>query len=220
MDSVDEDYLQKQALLNTFTSLPSEAHKKFHEKYRMKIIKLQCEMGVCPIASSQKIYDEYLEILNTRDQIADKKDSDLVWISISPMPCVDLKTFIKKVNLISSKKWNKNYIQVYEQRGEGDQIGTGFHSHILLRRSGKKFSEIRREIISSIKNIVDTEKFNGYAEGPWQCVLIKDDSDQVKRLRNYILGEKADEWKHPKQTADRLWRKLNSLEEFYSQGTV
>lgn len=190
--------------------IQQDAERQVKMSYYRKRYRLLIEQGFV----NDKRLLECIKDIEELEKRSGKKDSDLVFITISPRPDVDFQDFLSVVNRLFSKVWLRDYIYVFEQRGDNeDNIGKGFHLHGLLYRNGKKFSEVRREVISTIKKVVDINVFSAY-----EVKLVKDDDDNVKKILNYMLGEKADDYKHPKQVMDRVWREKNNILSYYSKG--
>lgn len=209
----NEDLEAEQLLFMEFVECRERARKELFvslEKQRLKLL-LKCGKAF------PKLQEKYDEIQSLQEQIAvaeNKKDSNFVWITISPRPDVIFTKFQEIVSRIVKKKWMTNYIYVYEQRGEDlENIGVKPHLHMLLQRNGKKFSEVKREILSVIDKIVDLGVYSAY-----DVRLVKENDENVMRIMNYILGAKKDEAKHGKQTIDDLWRKRDNILPYYSLG--
>lgn len=192
--------------------IQQDAERQVKLSYYRKRYRLMIEQGLV----NDKRLMECIKDIEELEKRSGKKDSDLVFITVSPRPDVLFQDFINTVNKLFSKVWLKNYIYVFEQRGDNeDNIGKGFHIHGLLYRDGKKFSDIRREIISTIKKVVDINVYSAY-----EIKLVKDDDDNVKKIMNYMLGDKAEEYKHPKQAMDKVWREKNNILSYYSKGCL
>lgn len=198
----------------------AQAHAKYHRDVRnnfklklgVDILRLRCMLGEAP-ADIQSMYDEK-ELLQKRlFKKSDIKDSNLVFITVSPHPGILWDEFHKKIEKLKSKVWMHKYIQVYEQRGESEDEIHGYHTHMLIWREGKSFMEIQREIKNTVKNLIDTKVYSAL-----EIKLVKDDDDNVARLKNYILGVKKDVYKHPKQVIDKVFRDKMNILPYYSAG--
>lgn len=200
-----------QLLFMEFVECKERARKELFVSLEKERLRLLLQLG----RMDTKIQEKYDEVKKLKDElkiVSDKKDSDFVWITISPRSDVSFLSFQSVVLRILKKKWMTHYLYVYEQRGkEINEIGKLPHLHMLLRRNGKKFSEVKRELLRAIESIVDLDVYSAY-----DIRLVKDDDDNVMRLMNYILGKKKDEEKQIKQYIDDEWRKRENLEKYYS----
>ena len=197
-----------------------DAYDKYYRQLQQQRVVLHCQLGIAP----KYVQNEYNYIQELKQKVNEqngRKDSDLVFITIAPRHDVLFKDFKKIISIILNKKWLDNYIQVYEQRGETpDDSGKHYHAHILLRRSGKKFSEIRREISNTVKNILQLDVDQGkFLTGPLQIKLITDSDTDYTKIINYLTGVKKDVYKHPSQKIDELFREQHSLQPYYVCGT-
>eukprot|EP00481_Brizalina_sp_1-RS-2013_P003553 TRINITY_DN962_c0_g1_i2.p1 TRINITY_DN962_c0_g1~~TRINITY_DN962_c0_g1_i2.p1 ORF type:complete len:138 (+),score=12.85 TRINITY_DN962_c0_g1_i2:229-642(+) len=112
------------------------------------------------------LYDTFLVRQLGLNTIVEKrktlKNYTHIFLTINPPPAMNLQDFHNKVNKTISKNWIEGYIYVLEQRGENlEEIGKGFHTHILLKLRGhKRKSEIDREIKNTWKKILDTDNYH------------------------------------------------------------
>ena len=160
------------------------------------------------------LYDTYLvkqlglnTIIEKRKNI---KQYTHIFLTINPPPSMLLEDFHNRVLKTISKNWIEGYIYVLEQRGENlEEIGKGFHTHILLKLRGhKRKSEIDREIKNTWKKILDTDNYH--------ILNIKYiDDDEQKRKQKYMLTLKSEEIKHKKQEYDIIWRGNNNIKKYY-----
>ena len=133
-----------------------------------------------------------------------------LFLTINPKPDVTLESFMNKVRKITNSTTFADYLAVIEQRGIGETLGKGFHSHILFKRKiplsqSKPPSEIRRDLKKSLQNFC-------LVNNP-SCLNIQfigNDFAIDKKL--YILGIKDGE-KLEKVAGDKLWRSKNSIPE-------
>lgn len=180
-----------------------------------KYIKLSYELG----NPDENRYTFFLrEIDRMEKELKIKRDdgnSDLVFMTISPPQTLPLQQFRKVIDKIFSKRWLVDYIYVYEQRSKDPESIYGWHIHSLFYRNGKKYSEVLREVKSSIKSIIDLE----VCYSALDIKMIKETDHNVKQLLNYILGDKNDNDKKEKQAIDKIAREKNSLLSYYIVGT-
>ena len=160
-----------------------------------------------------KLVPDLAELRNITTQIGENKTTEYIFITINPKPTITFETFQeyisgKKQNLLN-KKWMKDFMYVYEQRGEVEHDYKGYHLHMVLKRNGKKMFDIRKEFKSTLKSIMDVDNPH--------CLNfknIKDEPDLIRRIK-YITDFKADEDKHKKQYNDVHFRRHFNLKRYY-----
>lgn len=145
---------------------------------------------------------------------AAKRNNNLYcWITINPKPDIDFETFRKKVDKLVNRKMFTDYCYVYEQRGSNeDELGKGFHTHILATRLTKyKPNKVARNIRNTCKNLVGDSSNNN------QVNIQFIGEEYAADKKEYILGKnKTGEGKDKKQDMDVIWRKKNNLNEYYN----
>lgn len=193
--------------------LKGQAEDEYYKQLVKDTLRYKNELGKGLYA---KEYQEMIDLKNQVHQLRNEGLKPLVLVSIRPPDTVEFKVFKNIVDKILNKKWLKDYILVWEQKGETiETMGKGKHIHILLNRNGKKFSEVKREIDNTIKCIIDLKVYSAH-----DYKLASDDDDNVVRLKNYILGTKKDEYKHPAQEIDILFREKYNLKSYYQSGNI
>jgi len=162
----------------------------------------------------QNQYNIVKELQDHKDKKNDKLDSQYIFITLSPRPDVSLSEFKKVIEKIFSKKWQSKYIYVIEQRGSTkDDCGKGIHLHSLIHRNDKKFSEIKREIHNTFKRLYDEEVYSAF-----DVKLVDDSPDNLSKIINYMLGEKATADKQLKQVQDKIFREREKIKPYYVIG--
>lgn len=127
--------------------------------------------------------------------------SDYVFITVNPRPGVAINDFVKTVNKSVEKTFIKKSLHVIEQRGENmEELGKGFHTHILLNKGDYRMSHLRREFARTFGKVTDT------SNPQWFKVDLCKPSDLANR-QNYIVGRKKDPSKWLKQDMDIPFRK-------------
>lgn len=156
--------------------------------------------------------DDLLPILKELRENQDKKfKSDFLFITINPYENFDFRKFIEIIEKSVKKPWIKKYMYVIEQRGETeDELGKGFHTHMLIDKGSFAFSTARREFLSSFKRVCDTSNFHCFN------FAMSKEVDIPKRVK-YMIGQKADENKWKKQEMDKVYRRVLGLKEFYGE---
>jgi len=158
--------------------------------------------------------DDILPIIKEFNEDKKKKDdesvkSDYVFITINPKPTAPMGEFIKNVEKSVKKSFIKKSLHVIEQRAEDmENLGKGFHTHILLNKGDYRISHLRREFARTFKNVCDVDNPHCFN------VSLCKKQDLAKR-QNYMLGSKADESKHLKQKMDIEFRKKYFLQDYY-----
>lgn len=140
--------------------------------------------------------------------------TDYSFITVNPRPDVPLSEFRKIVEKSSNKSFIKQSLYVIEQRGENmDELGKGFHMHMLINKGDYRPSHLQREFARTFKNVCDVET--------WQCFNIKPckESDLRNRQR-YMLGLKKDPTKHVKQKYDVIYRDKYAIKSYYGEKFV
>lgn len=135
--------------------------------------------------------------------------SDYVFITVNPRPGVAINDFVKTVNKSVEKTFIKKSLHVIEQRGENmEELGKGFHTHILLNKGDYRMSHLRREFARTFNKFCDVDNPHCF-----NVAICKND-DIVKR-QNYMLSLKKDPAKHLKQEMDKHFRKKFNLPDYY-----
>lgn len=186
-------------------ALQSAMERSYFKSYQTLIDAGHLDKWLPDLADLRRLADE------TTD---DKCNPDWWVITINPAPTIAFEIFKKQIEKIVSKVWVTDYCYAFEQRGKViEDIGTGFHAHIMLKRhSEKKRSDIMKEIRNSAKKVCEvnphTVNFQ-YAKTP---------SDMLKWY-NYIKGEK--DFTGPKADKqfscklDITWREDLELDSIY-----
>lgn len=157
-------------------------------------------------------FDEIIpDLAVIRDGINNKNNSNYLWITINPRPSVNLIEFIKIVEKSLKKSWICKYLCVIEQRGcNEEEIGKGFHTHILIDKGDYRFSHARREFVSTYNKVCDVQNYHTFN---FNCCKEID----INKRQNYMLGRKADPEKHIKQDMDIIFRNRYNIPTFYGE---
>jgi len=136
------------------------------------------------------------------------------FLTINPNSHIELLELIKVINKIISKKWITNYLYVYEQRGSTlEEVGKGFHCHMIIERPNKPYSHIIRELGNSANRVCDVSNYHFFN-------IKSITEEECLRKIEYITGTKADVEKHQKQSMDIVFRRMNKLKSFYNVGII
>lgn len=177
-------------------------------------MKIQVELG--------ELGEDFQKLLAFRNEAKKRLDESKVhtaknrwfWITINPEPKCNRANFLKCTANLAKRSFVKNAMYVIEQRGESeDDMGKGFHCHMLVERdmSNKHDtpSKIIERIRNTVKNILKLHKNNPYI----QIV----DAEYAKDKIRYMQGDKDlhKEEKDLKLVYDKLWRDRENIEHIY-----
>lgn len=173
------------------------------------------------------VHEEEIEKQNQKDIIEEKgyKDkTEYTFVTINPkedVPISTLKDSVEKA--IQKTKWirENDYAYVYEQRSNIPSEYSGIHCHLLVKTNSKPNNEIRRELKSKFKDIVDMDvvkKFDiGHnKKGPLSILPTAEPMNRIK----YMLDWKKDPDKHSKQIVDKQFRHFYNLQSIYFSGEL
>lgn len=124
---------------------------------------------------------------------------------------VDFFEFKKYVEWFITRKCFVNYKYSFEQKGECvEDIGKGFHVHIVANMKQRSKSEVLRDTLSSWKEWID----KGYIAS--NCIDVITTKNGEALVENYLLEYKSDDGhKEVTQSWDELWRTGMSLQRLY-----
>lgn len=184
----------------------SSALLEFKKKKLMTVFGLEYQLN--KIKSLQKVREYELSL---KAEIKETVNPGrCMFITVNPKPGVSLETFQCVLHKFCSRAMFSRTLYCVEQRGtiEDDNLGVGFHAHILCcRSSGYPPNKIKKHTYSSFKHLVGNEASIDY--GGRYCV--------IPNRQSYIIGTKKDPLKHPKQAADKKWRQDNGIEPYYGK---
>lgn len=141
----------------------------------------------------------------------DTYKSDYVFITVNPREGVSLKEFEKTVSKSVQKTFIKKSLHVIEQRSEDmENLGRGFHTHILINKGDYRMSHLRREYARTFGKFCDVS--NPHCFNISTCKPA-----HIIRRQNYMLGQKKDISKHQKQLMDIEFRKKFDFPVYYGQ---
>jgi len=158
-------------------------------------------------------FDHIQDVADMREYIDNKKSlkntSNFLWITINPRDTVNLMQFIKVVEKSLKKSWILRHCAVIEQRSNcEEQMGLGFHAHIIIDKGDYRFSHARREFVSTFKKYCDVQNYHTFNFN--YCF-----ENDLKNRHNYILGQKKDPEKQKKQLIDVIFRKKYGIPPHY-----
>jgi len=155
----------------------------------------------------------FTEIKNDIKSLDEK--TNYIFVNVNPAPNHSLDYFHKLIHKAMSKKWVKDYLFVFEQRGENEtEMGKGFHTHIILEKlPEKQYCQCIKELARTLAPVCDTSNYHLFSGA-----IIKE--SDINKRREYILGVKSDPTKHLKQQMDIIWRKENCLKPYYGNVNI
>lgn len=188
--------------------------------------------GIEPTAYAIQPVKDYQEAVSqtTKSHIKNllkKKQSvttdplEYFFVTINPnTKTVPVGDFISKFLKFIPTKIFADYCGVIEQRGtvKKDNIGTGYHCHILFKRytplaKGLPPTNIKQKIRQSWKNFCDTSNDH-------LCnIQICPHKYALDKLE-YMLGIKTKPGKADKQEADKIWRPTLNIEPFFGNNAI
>lgn len=179
-----------------------ELHNVYRSYFRLQIQEGRFDELIPDLAEVRDFID------NEKDK---KKTSEYLWITINPRSSVNIIEFKQILQKSLTKPWIKGYCAVIEQRGcSEDEIGKGFHAHIILNKGDYRFTHARREFQSSYRKVCDIQNFHTFNFS--YCF-----ENDLKNRHNYILGHKKDPEKHIKQIFDKKFRNIYNIPSYYGQ---
>lgn len=139
-----------------------------------------------------------------------KADTGMYFITVSPPPEANLQEFIRATHQFMALKVIKDGSYVFEQRSETeDEMGRGFHTHILCQRQTKP-SAFKKELKRIFLKFFRSDCF-GQKQFFMENVEI---AEKHKKIR-YMKGEKYGKSKAKKCSMDKIWRKSVLLNDMY-----
>lgn len=140
--------------------------------------------------------------------------TNYAFITINPKPDVPLTEFRKAVDKASKKTFIKKSLYVIEQRGENlDELGKGFHTHMLIDKGDYRPSHMMREFERTFKNLCDTSNPSCFNIRPCK-------ENDLRKRQKYMLGSKKDPSKHLKQKFDKVFREKFVIRDYYGDKFV
>lgn len=156
-----------------------------------------------------------------------KEPGTYFFITINPHPEIKLLDFINKIKIYIKSILFEDHLAVIEQRGTlyADNLGKGFHAHILFKRKtlseGLPPSNIESKCRRSFKNYTKkcspcTTKIKCNHTLNFQTIGNTFAADKVE----YLLGEKYLLGKPVKQEGDLEWREMNDIPTYFGNPNI
>lgn len=182
----------------------SAIENEFKKRTIMRIMKKRYDAGLY-LGYLKKIEDTIPK------PIKESNLRDWIWLTVNPKPDVLLNDFINVLAKLVKRKIFSRYVYVLEQRGtiEEDNLGKGFHAHLLLKRApDKEYKQTKRQVKNTFKNICNVEH-----EKVFYWKECRDDFLDDKM--EYITAVKTGDGKDKKQLGDIKWRQDNNIAVVY-----
>lgn len=161
-----------------------------------------------------KNFDEYLRVaklLHERFESFQPKQSYFITIRPNTDKCLFID-FKYKVESFMERACFLDYTYSFEQKGTSEEeLGLGFHVHIITSARQRSKSEMLRDTLSSWNDWIKKEKI---AEN---CIDVCVTKNAQSLISNYLIEYKSDDGhKEPTKQWDNLWRQRNNLLELYT----
>lgn len=151
-----------------------------------------------------------------KEELGDSTNENITksyFITIRPKPEIEWNTFYNTIEkLIQRKKFIKCTYS-YEQAGKtNDEIGKGFHVHIICTTEWRSVQEAVRDTFSTCQHIaerqcIDVQKI--WNQTQW--------NQKLAYIQNY---ESSDDHKILTKEMDQIWREKNNLMPLYYKGST
>lgn len=189
-----------------FTRNPEECAKlKAHyEDMHMGYFRNHCRLGIQMMLA-------YREIAEEEGLIEAAPSKQTFFITIRPKDAsIDFPTFMKKVQTFVNRACFIEYSYSFEQKGENmDELGRGFHVHIVARMKQKSKGQVIRDTLSTFKDICEP-----------QCVDVKICKNPDSVIEGYLLNyESEDGHKIATKQWDDAWREREGIAALYKSGS-
>lgn len=188
----------------------NKAYDEFVRNKMKKIIGMKYELD--ELGDYMKDIKHHEEDLKQRMKVKTAKDNNnqYAFITVNPKPEIDLKDFMKKLEVYVNRQICQKYIYVIEQRGETlEECGKGLHAHLLVERNlNYKPCKFIQNTKNTFKTLVGNDKHI-------HIQICGEDFKNDKII--YITGKNKDANKGVKQDHDIIYRKNNNISEFYGE---
>lgn len=165
--------------------------------------------------------NEFIEICKIAKKLHElyKKEIGLDtynWYHISIRPNdkkISFFDFYDNVRKLVERKCFKQFHLVFEQKGEVENdIGNGFHCHIVADMIQKSKGEVLRDIKSTFNKMI---KDGQLAEN---CMQVDTTRNPDEIINKYLTNhESKDGHKEKTKETDKLWREKMNIESYYTE---
>lgn len=152
------------------------------------------------------IQDDFLELIEKKP--TPKRLTGVTgcyMITIRPMDGkIDWPEFETTIHTLLSRKCFTKFTYSFEQKGETiEDMGKGFHVHIVSKVTQDSKSQLLRDIKSSLKGWIATNKIGESGIDVQQC------RNPTETIQNYLIDYKSDDdHKEKTKLIDQQWRQV------------
>jgi hypothetical protein len=159
-----------------------------------------------------ELVDKQIEYLQKDRQALgpSKKLTEYMFITLSPMDTVSIKTLYDKTMKMVKNKTILEYLFVFEQRSKDINKIHGLHMHILIKHKFPKYSRLFKQLASTYKDTVGNIHNYNFLD-----IKHNDTNRDVLNRVEYMIGDKKDLLKQEKQKIDKEWRQRWNIAEYY-----
>lgn len=159
------------------------------------------------LGAAYKEFEEYLEVSKNLHNIYTDFIGDCnnkaYFITIRPDDKkVTFIEFKEKIDKLVARPCFIDSTISYEQKGEClEDIGIGFHVHIVAKMKQRSKGEVLRNIVSSFSKWISENKISS------NCIQVDITSNPEKLIQNYLIEYQSDDGHKIKtKNTDALWR--------------
>lgn len=169
---------------------------------KLKEFETNCRLGI-------QLMLKYKEIAIEEGLTKSDKLKQTFFITIRPNSNeVNFITFHNDIAKFVDRKCFNNFTLTFEQKGESEnELGKGFHAHIIANMKQRSKTEVLRDTISTFKKYTNTNCI--------QVDIIKDEENYQRTIKYIKDYESDDGHKASTKEWDALWREKESLKEYY-----
>lgn len=195
---------------STRAKLGEKAFTHFLQK-KANTINLLCDLMEDPNNEYANAMQRFASIVKQKQLELNNKQA--YFISIRPDDTkVDIVDFTQRINKVVSRKCFLEGKYSFEQKGTCvDDLGKGFHVHIVAQMTQNSKGQVLRDLTSSFKDWIEL----GYITPNNIDVRTTKNPDEL--INSYLVEYKSDDGhKVTTQAMDELWRTGNSLKRLYT----
>lgn len=153
------------------------------------------------------ICSEFNELITGTD-----KPKQNFMITIRPKDnMVNIEVFKEKISKLVRRACFIEWTYSFEQKGTcPEDLGKGFHVHIVAQMKQRSKSEVLRDITTSFNDWIR----DGIIES--NCIDVCVTKNPESLVQNYLIDYKSDDdHKEPTKVWDGIWKEHNSLQDIY-----
>lgn len=185
-----------------------QAYKKTVQDTRAAVIRQRVQEGKFEGPGMDRVEEMMKELKNKRGNGGSLHP--VYFVTVNCKPDVILRELTKATATYVRRTMIRQAEWVFEQRGAHEgELGKGMHTHILVWQRGDIFDGVfKRNTRSTFKRLVgnpDTHVDIRPVKAEW-----------IEDKRKYMQGAKTGEGKVEKVEMDRIWRRENNLQDYYT----